>query len=334
MAADIGEPLPAHQRKRVMVLHSYHKAYQWVQDVNRGILKGLAEERFTPDKNLLVKHFYMDTKRKSSSKWKQQVGRKAKAAISSWKPDVVIAADDNAQIFTVSRLVDSNYPFVFLGVNGNPMDYGIIDSFDRPGHNVSGCIERERFGQSVKLLRRLDYGVDKVAVINDDGPTGLPVVERIKSKAEDYGVQLTGTLSTGSFGAWKRFVREQQDDSDALVIVLYNTLRDESGKHVPAKKVLNWTINNNDQPEIAFWPWIVKGGALCGEVISGYQQGHYAATLAAYVLHGQNPGDFSVEQPRRGEVMINAARADRLGIEIPPDLKKTATIISEIQSAL
>jgi ABC-type uncharacterized transport system substrate-binding protein len=332
-AAQSGTELPDHQKKRVLVLHSYHEGYQWVQDVNKGILRGLAEERFRPEKNILVKYFYMDTKRKSSSKWKQQIGRKAVATIKSWKPDVVIAADDNAQIYAVSRMVGSSYPFIFLGVNGDPRKYGLVDSLESPGHNVSGCVERERFKQSIKLLRRLDYGVDTVAVINDDGPTGRPVVERIKDKADEFDVDISGTLSTGSFRAWKRFVRAQQEESDALVVVLYNTLRDASGQHVPAKEVLNWTINNNKQPEIAFWPWIINGGVLCGEVISGYQQGHYAATLAAYVLHGQSPGQFSVGQPRRGEIRINQARAEMLGIDIPPDLKKTATMFPDIQSA-
>ena len=88
---NLSKPLPAKDRKRVLVLHSYHAEYVWLKDVDKGILSGLAEERFTPDKNIIIENFYMDTKRKTSEQWKQEVAQQAIEKINSWQPHVASA---------------------------------------------------------------------------------------------------------------------------------------------------------------------------------------------------------------------------------------------------
>lgn len=327
------KPLPPEERQKVLLLHSYHEEYTWLKNVNKGILQALEEERYIPGKNIEVEHFYMDTKRKSSPEWKEEISRKAIQEITSRKPDVVIASDDNAQAYIVSKMTGAGTPFVFLGVNADPMNYGYIKSPEEPGGNVTGCIERERFGLTLKLLRRLVPEVSRIAVICDDGPTGRPIIKRVKARAHQVGVSVVAAAQIGRFSEWKRFVMDVQDKADALLVIVYHTLKDDNGNHVDPDKVLHWTVSNNRLPDFGFWKWAVEGGLLCSEAISGYQQGHYAGTVASYVLSGQSPGEFSVQMPRRGEICINKARANSLGVRIPDDLVKSATIYGSIKSA-
>jgi ABC-type uncharacterized transport system substrate-binding protein len=333
LEARLNQALPEAKRKRVLVLHSYHPEFVWVQDVNKGIVQGLLEERFEEGKNLNLEYFYMDTKRKSDEKWKLEVAGQAKARIATLKPDVVIAVDDNAQKYVVKDLANGGPPFVFLGVNANPMDYGYLRSLEAPGGQVTGSIERERFEQSLALLRKLIPEVTNLAVLCDDGPTGKPIVARIQQKAPLLGVNIVATKQTGSFHEWQRFVRQVQNQADALLVILYHTLKDDAGKSIHENRVLSWTINNNQLPDLGFWSWAVEGGLLCSEAISGYQQGHYAATVAAYVLMGQSAGEFPVDKPQRGEICINLARAKMLGIEIPYELARTATLYQTIAAS-
>lgn len=328
-----GRVKKAKPKKKVLVLHSYHAEYAWMQDVNKGILSGFLEERFEPKKNMTVDYFYMDTKRKTSAVWKKEIAQKAIQRINQWKPDVVIATDDNAQMYVVSKMKDTKVPFVFLGVNADPMKYGYIDTFKVPGHNVTGCLERERFEQTMLVLRRLYSNINKLAVICDDGPTGTPIIGRVKELAPKLGIELVAVKQTGRFPEWKKFVQEQQSKADALLVIVYHTLKDKNGNHVHEDTVLNWTVSNSRIPDIGFWSWAVDAGLLCSEAISGYQQGHYAATVASYILMGQSAGEFPVNMPRRGETCINQARAEQLGVKIPPDLLKTATIFKNIKSA-
>ncbi len=328
----IMKPLPPEDRQRVLLLHSYHEEYAWLQNVNRGILQALNEERYLPGKNINVEAFYMDTKRRTTADWKASIAAQAIDRIAAWKPHVVIASDDNAQAHVVRKLAGSSTPFVFLGVNADPNKYGYIQSLKSPGGNVTGCIERERFKMSLKLLKQLVPGIKRIAVICDDGPTGAPIMQRVRASASQSGVTITAAAQIGRFSQWQDFVRDVQKKADALLVIVYHTLRDDAGKHVDPDQVLNWTIRNNRLPDFGFWKWAVEGGLLCSEAISGYQQGHYAGTVAAYVLAGQSPGEFSVQMPRRGEICINRARATALGISIPPELIKAATIYDRIKS--
>jgi ABC-type uncharacterized transport system substrate-binding protein len=324
--------LSAENRKRVLILHSYHEEFVWVQDVNKGILQALREERLEQDRNIIVEYFYMDTKRRSNDAWKEKVGMQAKEKIEAWKPHVVIAADDNAQTYVVSKMKDSGFNFVFLGVNNDPMQFKFIESMERPGGKVSGSIERERFEQSIVVLRKLVPGAKRLSIICDDSPTGIPIVQRVIQAAPAVGIQIVDVLQTGSFADWKEFVSAQQKKADALLVILYHTIKDETAKPVHEDDVLNWTVQNSRLPDIGFWSWAVEGGLLCSEAISGYQQGHYAGTVSAYVLRGQDAGEFRVDRPQRGEVCVNAARAKMLGIEIPQELAITAKIYPTIGS--
>jgi ABC-type uncharacterized transport system substrate-binding protein len=330
--ADMDKPLPPKERKRVLVLHSYHPEYIWVKNVNQGILKGLAEERYVDKKNITLEYFHMDTKRKTSEAWKQEIAQKAMDRIKAWKPHVVIATDDNAQKYVVAPMKNSGTNFVFLGVNADPTSYGFIDSIKNPGGNISGSIERARLEQTINLLRKLVPGVSKIAIVCDDSPTGMPVVQRVTQLAPQIGLEIVDSLQTGDFEAWKKFVTGVQTQADALLVVLYHTLKDKSGAPVHENAVLNWTIKNNKLPDMGFWSWAVDGGLLCSEAISDYQQGHYAATVASYVLMGQSPGDFPVDKPQRGEVCINAARAKMLNINVPEELLRLATVYNKIAS--
>lgn len=327
------KPLPPGERQRVLLLHSYHEEYIWLQNVDQGIFQALAEERYFPGKNIDIAHFYMDTKRKTSAEWKAEVGRKAIEKIKNWKPHVVIASDDNAQAHVVSKMAGTDTPFVFLGVNADPMSYGYISSLEMPAGNITGCIERERFELTINLLRRLVPDVTKIAVVCDDGPTGVPVIERVKASAAAAGISIVAAAQIGKFSEWKRFVLDVQDKADALLVVVYHTLTDDQGNHVDADTVLDWTVSNSRLPDVGFWKWAVEGGLLCSEAISGFQQGHYAGTVASYILAGQSPGEFAIQMPRRGEICINKSRAESLGIQIPDDLMKSATIYASIKSA-
>ncbi len=158
------------------------------------------------------------------------------------------------------------------------------------------------------------------------------MVNRVLRTANELGIEIVASRRIGRFSEWKNYVRSVQDYADALLVVVYHTLKDENGNAVSGDEVLNWTINNSKLPDLGFWSWAVEGGLLCSEAISGYQQGFYAATVASYVLMGQKPGDFPVDKPQRGELCINLARAEMLGIDIPADIKRIATVYNTIGS--
>ena len=92
------QQLISRQGKKILLIHSYHAEYPWVAAITDGVRKALAGENITLD------IFYMDTKRHPADAWKIKAGEQAQKVIAEWKPDAVIAADDDAQILCDTAL--------------------------------------------------------------------------------------------------------------------------------------------------------------------------------------------------------------------------------------
>lgn len=122
--------------KKVLLVHSYHPEYPWVDAISRGASETLEEH------GIAVEIFYMDTKRKTDDLWKARAGELAGRKTAEFAPDIIIAVDDNAQEYFGKHLVDGSLPLVFCGVNSDPSKYGY------PASNVTGIIERPHFKAS------------------------------------------------------------------------------------------------------------------------------------------------------------------------------------------
>ncbi|MCW4043668.1 MAG: hypothetical protein NWE90_08100 [Candidatus Bathyarchaeota archaeon] len=301
--------------KKILLIFSYHPEYPWVVEENKGI------EDTLKDKKLVIEKFYMDTKRRTSPEWMEKVAEDAVKKITEFSPDLVIVLDDNACELVAKKYAGKNLPFVFCGMNGNPEDYGF------PADNVTGVIERHHIKENIELLKRLVPTVEKAAIITDNNPTSTAFINRVKETA--LSVEIL-EFATNDFNAWKAKVRELQPQVDAIGLFTYHTIK-ESGREesLPPEEVLEWTLENSKLPEFAFFDFSLKGGALCGVTLSGYEQGKTAAEIAIKILEGTKPGDIPIESPEKGNLMVNKNRAEELDIEISEDILKDAEIAYE-----
>lgn len=177
-----GRPKPvqaASVTKRVLLVHSYHTGYPWVDAITQGVKRAL------PSSSVDLQVFYMDTKRKTSDVWKTQAGQAARKVVSEWQPDVVIAADDNAQQYLAKDYAGRPAPqFVFCGVNAEPQDYGY------PAPNVTGVLERPHFKASIDLLREVCPGVKRLALVTDNSGTSAGALQFMHGRdAGELGAQ-------------------------------------------------------------------------------------------------------------------------------------------------
>ena len=88
MTATLPATIQAAQKKCLFV-SSYHKGYAHADQIEAGVrdtLKGHCE----------LRQFDMDSKRRSSKEQMKKSALAAREIIESWKPDVVVTADDNA----------------------------------------------------------------------------------------------------------------------------------------------------------------------------------------------------------------------------------------------
>lgn len=57
---------------------------------------------------------------------------------------------------------------MFWGVNNTPLKYGLVDSVERPGHNVTGVVELGYYTETLQLLKMLVPSANTFAILSDE----------------------------------------------------------------------------------------------------------------------------------------------------------------------
>ncbi len=309
---------PVEAGGKVLVVQSYHQGYAWVDDIDAGIAKAFEGTDYE------VKTFYMDTKRKTSEDWKVESGQLAIKEVESFKPDVVITADDNAQKYFAMHL--ANKPdapqVIFCGVNADPADYGF------PADNVTGIIERPHFAQSIGLFQKIYPAAKNVIMICDDSITSVNTQKFCKTIKTPLPVVDYQNPST--FDQWKAAITKAQDSADAIIMFNYHTVKQsaDAAQSMPPKEVMDWTITHSKIPVLSLLTFGVQDGALCGIAEDGREHGFLSAKLAGELItSNKKAGEFPISRTNQGIVMINLKTAQNLKAKVPYSLIKTAKIL-------
>lgn len=302
---------------KVLLIHSYHTGYPWVDAITRGVRMGLS------DANVDLQVYYMDTKRRTSEQWKTAAGEKASDIINEWHPEIVIGADDNAQQYCLKKYAgQSNPQIVFCGVNAVPEKYGY------PASNVTGVQEKPHVEESLKMFQKLKPDARRIAIVTDDSPTSNGALKFLKSPPEPFEIVTIKTPST--FDAWKKAIEDVQTMADGIATYMYHTVKSDASDHsesVVPEKIMAWVVENSQLPIIGFFIFTVDDGGLVGYLESGVEHGMEAAKMARQIMGGKTAGDIPVKTALQGQSMLNLTTARKLGITIPAEIIKNTEII-------
>lgn len=317
----VADPGAAKPKYKILHIMSYHSDWPWNVEQFDGFKYALR------DLNVEYKVFEMDTKRKSSEVWKETAGEEARKLIDAWQPDLVYTNDDDAQKFVTKYYINSDIPFVFSAVNGQPAEYGFVDST-----NITGVLERELFMQTIRLLKKIEPDVEKIAVVVDDSPMWTDVIQRMKEQAEQSPeIEITNWDVIYTFEEYKQKIEEYQTTVDAIGLIGIFSFKDENNSNVSYKEVLRWTAENSDLPDFTFWDDRILYGTLCTVTVDGYEQGLAAGEIARGILvDGRSPASYPMEPTVKGKPVINLARAKKLGLKLDSDVLLSAQVIEKI----
>jgi ABC-type uncharacterized transport system substrate-binding protein len=334
-------------KKRIFIVSSYHKEYLWSQETQQGVSAAMlrygyldnpqqVETLVTHDAvestKAVIQKAWMNTKRKYSSHEIAEATQRIMWAIHAFRPDLVMLGDDNAANYIGNQLLDTPTPVVFWGINGLPLKYGLVESMDSPGHNITGVWQAGYHKESIELLHALVPEAKTFAVLACDSVSTRPNIKQIRALARHgkLPLQLVDVVVTNSFTEFKRRALELAQTVDAFFVLNHDTLRDDQNNHVDMMTVGKWYLENIKKPEASHESQFVKEGMLLTANDSGYNQGYEAFLMAYDILEqGVNPSRLRTVTPQRGPLMVNRKRARMLGISLDDKLHLIEEIVDK-----
>lgn len=227
----------------------------------------------------------------------------------------VIAATGGPVTALAAQQATRTIPIVFTGV-ADPVRYGLVASFNRPGGNVTGTagLTTELDAKRLELLHELVPAATRIAVlVNPNRPNVDAQLSELIAAAQSTGRQLTALRAGTPSDIDAVFAALDRQPIDAMLVTadpFFNSHRVRLAELLAKHRV----------PAIYQWREFVADGGLISygpSIMTAYYQ---AGLYAARILKGERPSDLPVLQPTTFELVINLKAAKALGIAVPPSI--------------
>ena len=223
-----------------------------------------------------------------------------------------------------AKRATSTIPIVF-GIGGDPVRDGLVESFNRPGGNVTGVtlmtnlMESKRFG----LLRDLVPDAQLVgALLNPSFAPSARQSQQIEEAARSIGQRLIVAKASTDEELDAAFTALVRERAHALLVAAdpyFDTRRD---------RIVGFAQRQRLPAIYHFREYVLAGGLLSYGIslTDAYRQfGVYTATI----LKGAKPADLPVLQQTKFELVINSKTAKTLGLKISDNLLTLADEVIE-----
>jgi len=195
-------------QKRCLYINAYHDGYAW----SDGIRKALFEELHGV---CTVREELLDSKLHPEPEFLKQRARAIMQVVRDWKPDIVIASDDNSIRWVVQPwLRNSGLPVVFCGLNWS------MDEYELPYANTTGMIEVAPIRPLFRQVKRIVRPATHALYIDTDNLTGRKDLERHQRVGSQLGIQVDSRL-VRNLAQWKAALAAGQDHWDQRAHVFY-----------------------------------------------------------------------------------------------------------------
>ena len=199
----------------------------------------------------------------------------------------------------------------------DPKAAGLVESFEKPGANLTGTSDLTPVKQQLDLLLKLDKDAKKVGILYNAGESNSVVQAKLAQKAaDDLGIELVSATVSASNEVYQS-AQSLVGRVDAIYVPTDNTV-------VSAIQSVVKVAQENDLPLIVGESNSVKSGGLATVGINYHQLGNQTGEMAIRILDGTNPAEMPIEYQNQTDMIINLKAAEEMGVQIPEDLVKEA----------
>lgn len=205
---------------------------------------------------------------------------------------------------------------VVMSVDGDPVAAGLIDSFARPGGNVTGTstLFEELIPKWVELLTVAAPKVRSVALLHNPNDLVDPFyAAQVGEAGKRVGVRVAQFEADAAEDLDRAFAAMRQNGAEGVVVLTEAFFAAEVQRIVAL-------ANRYELPAIYGFREFARAGGLMSYGVSFRDYYKGVARYVDAVLKGTRPADLPVEQPRRIELVVNLKTARALGLAIPQAL--------------
>ncbi len=268
---------------RVLLISAYHPGFQtFFQQVDgiRSVING---------NNISLDIEFMDTKRFYSDTHLNQFYQYLASKLNQLPSyDVIIVADDNALNFALNHKDElfPNTPIVFLGINNLTLAQTASSET-----LITGVVENTSIPETLGVAMRLQPIADTVVAIVDDTTSGQADLATYYTAAEQIPELTFNDLDTTnmSFEELQAAIRNLPDNTILLLLSLYT---DNSGQRINFQQGVDLLIETSSLPIYHPYEHGIGSGLVGGKVVSHFQQGRTAGSMALSILRGVSPSDI------------------------------------------
>ncbi len=189
---------------------------------------------------------------------------------------------------------------------------GFVRNLARPGGNITGVTLNypETTGKQLELLREAVPGISRVAFLGstEDSASRL-FVEATERAGQRLGIHTQALLVGGPDEFEGAFAAMRREQAGALIVqpVFAASIR----------RIVE-LANRNHLPTVGFRRYFVEAGLLLSYGADQRESWRRAAIYVDKILKGAKPGNLSVAEPSKYELVVNLKTAKTLGLTIPP----------------
>jgi putative tryptophan/tyrosine transport system substrate-binding protein len=241
------------------------------------------------------------------------------------RPVALIYVTGNTPAAQAAKAATSAIPIIF-NVGTDPVQAGLVRSFDRPGGNVTGIgnLTGPLAAKKLELLHELVPAASVIAVLANPANPAFTEYEmgELRSAAATLGLRLQ-VLNASTAGEVDSALATLPEVRAGAILISSESFFQSRAEQIAALAIrygVPSMSGTSDFPAagalISYGPPITESNRLMG-------------IYAARILKGEKAGDLPVQQATTVELVINLKTAKTLGLTVPTALLGRADEVIE-----
>jgi putative tryptophan/tyrosine transport system substrate-binding protein len=268
--------------------------------------KAFRELGYVEGVNLSLEYRYVEAATEGRSE------RLAELLATLVRQEVDVLFSPRPEVILAAKQATRTIPIVFATI-GDPVGSGLVESFGRPGGNVTGIAfdsSPDFAGKQLQLLHEVVPSGRTFGVLSWNSPDAGEFNTAAKSAGNAMGVVLRPAEVREAAELDATFARFSSQSVTGILVL------GSAYTFVYRERLATLAANYRMPAIYANRQSVDAGGLMSYGPILG-EQFRLAAIYIDRILKGAKPADLPVEQPAKFELVVNLKAAKALGVTIP-----------------